>query len=263
VATSLAWLLSGEQGLRTGLLDLDVHFGTGALALDVDPGRGLTDAIDNPARIDGLFLERAMVRANERLAILSAEAPLNAPLPTDGAAFARLEEELRQAFEATVIDLPRTMLPAFPQLASAADAVIVVADLTLASARDGIRILSWLKSHAAQARAIVVANKVQAGSGEISRADFEASIENRIAFEIPYDPKGATQAAKLGQTFAETNRTGKPAQALRALAAALINREEPGSPAGPPAPGKRSLLGRLGDLQGLRPGKARKEGGQQ
>ena len=64
VATSLAWLLGEKARRTTALLDLDVHFGTGALALDLEPGRGLTDAIENPSRIDGLFIERAMVRAN-------------------------------------------------------------------------------------------------------------------------------------------------------------------------------------------------------
>src|SRR3546814_15253603 len=33
VATSLAWTISVQAGRPTGLLDLDVHFGTGALAL--------------------------------------------------------------------------------------------------------------------------------------------------------------------------------------------------------------------------------------
>ncbi|MCE3544368.1 hypothetical protein LXJ56_29760, partial [Escherichia coli] len=82
----------------TALLDLDVHFGTGALALDLEPGRGLTDAIENPSRIDGLFIERAMVKASEKLAVLSAEAPINQPLMTDGAAFYQLQEEMRAAF---------------------------------------------------------------------------------------------------------------------------------------------------------------------
>ena len=77
IATSLAWLLGEKAHRSTALLDLDVHFGTGALALDLEPGRGLTDAIENPSRIDGLFIERAMVRANERLSVLSAEAPIN------------------------------------------------------------------------------------------------------------------------------------------------------------------------------------------
>ena len=38
IATSLAWLMSNEKERLTALLDLDIHFGTGALALDVEPG---------------------------------------------------------------------------------------------------------------------------------------------------------------------------------------------------------------------------------
>ena len=49
-ATSLSWLLSAKANRLTALLDLDVHFGTGALAMDLEPGRGLTDAIENPSR---------------------------------------------------------------------------------------------------------------------------------------------------------------------------------------------------------------------
>src|SRR3546814_15761018 len=110
LATSLAWLFSTQYKSPTALLDLDVHFGTGALTMDLEPGRGLTDAIDNPSRIDGLFIERAMTRANDNLPLLSAEAPINSPLMTDGAAFVQLEEEFRQEFEMTVVDLPRNML---------------------------------------------------------------------------------------------------------------------------------------------------------
>ncbi|MEJ2458419.1 MAG: pilus assembly protein CpaE [Novosphingobium sp.] len=207
IATSLAWLFSADNKQSTALLDLDIHFGTGALCLDLEPGRGLTDAIENPSRIDGLFIERAMIRANENLAILSAEAPINSPLMTDGAAFIQLEEEFSQAFEMTVIDLPRNMLINFPQLVSNVNVVVLVAEMTLASARDTIRMLSWLKANAAQARVIVVANKIQPSLAEISKSDFEASIETAIQLSIPYDIKSASMAAKLGQTFVDANRS--------------------------------------------------------
>src|SRR3546814_19032066 len=70
LATSLAWLFSTQYKSPTALLDLDVHFGTGALTMDLEPGRGLTDALDNPSRINGLCNERALTRANDNLSPL-------------------------------------------------------------------------------------------------------------------------------------------------------------------------------------------------
>src|SRR6187455_3861701 len=204
LATSLAWLFSADHKKPTALLDLDVHFGTGALALDLEPGRGLTDAIENPSRIDGLFIERAMVRANERLSVLSAEAPIHQPLVTDGSAFFHLQEEMRNAFESTVMDLPRQMLIQHPHLVHDAHVAVVVAELTLAATRDTIRILAWLKSNAPQTKVIVATNRTPSGGGlEISKKDFEQSIERPVDIVIPQDGKLAAQAAKLGKPMAE------------------------------------------------------------
>ena len=223
LATSLAWLLASEHKQDTALLDLDIHFGTGALCLDLEPGRGLTDAIANPSRIDGLFIERAMIRAGDHLSILSAEAPISMPLLTDGAAFVQLEEEFRAAFDHTVIDLPRNILINFPHVLGDVNGVVLATEMTLAGARDAIRILSWLRTHAPQAQVQVVANRVIPGVTEIGKADFEASIERKIAFSIPFDAKAAAHAAKLGQTFAEANHATKAAAGLRDLAQALRN----------------------------------------
>ncbi len=243
LATSLAWLFSDSHNSPTALLDLDVHFGTGALALDLEPGRGLTDAIDNPSRIDGLFIERAMIRANDNLSILSAEAPINQPLMTDGSAFVQLEEEFRQAFEMTLIDMPRNMLINFPQLLADVNLVLLTCELTLASARDTIRILSWLKANAPHAHPMVVANKVQPSVAEISKADFEASIERKIDFVIPYDVKAASNAAKLGQVFVEANRSSKATAVIKQLAERIIGASEDDIGEAMMAEEKKSLLG--------------------
>lgn len=249
VATSLAWLFSDEQKLPTALLDLDVHFGTGALTLDLEPGRGLTDAIDNPSRIDGLFIERAMIRANDNLAVLSAEAPINSPLMTDGAAFVQLEEEFRQSFEITVIDMPRNMLINFPQLLADVNIITLVCEFTLASARDSIRILSWLKTYAPHAQTLILANKAQSGLAEISRADFEASIEHKVDFVLPFDAKAATNAAKLGQAFVEANKTSKVTSQLRNVVDRVLSSGDEAVEADEPK-SKKSLIGSL-DLKAL------------
>jgi pilus assembly protein CpaE len=251
IATSLAWLFSEKHARTTALLDLDVHFGTGALALDLEPGRGLTDAIENPSRIDGLFIERAMVRASERLAVLSAEAPIHSPVMSDGAAFYQLQEEMRGAFECTVIDLPRGMLVNHPHLITDVQVAVLVTELTLASARDAIRILSWFKSNAPQTQVIVVANKVQqAQLLEISRKDFEGSIERKIDVMIPFEPKIAAQAAKLGKPLAEAGKGVKPLGALAELSTRIIGITDSGEKDEKPAkgaPGARgaSLLDKL------------------
>jgi len=248
IATSLSWLFSEQHDSPTALLDLDVHFGTGALALDLEPGRGLTDAIDNPSRIDGLFIERAMIRANDNLSILSAEAPINQPLMTDGSAFVQLEEEFRQAFEMTVIDMPRNMLINFPQLLADVNLVLLVCELTLASARDTIRILSWLKANAPHAHPMIVANKVQPSVAEISKSDFEASIERRIDFSVPYDAKAAANAAKLGQVFVDANRSSKASAAIKQVAERVMGASEEDLDGA--SEEKKSLLGGF-DLKSL------------
>lgn len=254
VATSLGWLLGEHEGRSTALLDLDVHFGTAALAFDVEPGRGLTDAIENPSRIDGLFIERAMVKATAKLSVLSAEAPLNQPLVTDGSAFYQLQEELRGAFEMTVLDLPRHMLVQHPHLLHDCQSIVVVVELTLAAARDTIRLLSWLKANVPGAQVTVIANRVAPGGAEISRKEFEASIEHKIDITMPFDPKLIAQAAKLGKTVAEVGRTSKTAAPLIELARRIATVADSAEPqAARPRGDGKSLLGKLGEFRGLLP----------
>jgi len=259
MATSVAWMLSEKGKRTTALLDLDVHFGTGALALDLEPGRGLTDAIENPSRIDGLFIERAMVKSSETLSVLSAEAPINSPVVTDGSAFYQLQEEMRSAFECTVVDLPRGMLVQHPHLITDIQAAVIVTELTLAAARDTIRILSWLKSNAPQTQVYVVANRVQAsGQLEITRKDFEGSIERKIDVLVPYDAKLAAQSAKLGKPFAEAGKGSKTVAPMVELANTImaLGYEADATPGGAkkkPMGKGTSLIGKFADLKSFMP----------
>jgi len=167
---------------------------------------------------------------------------------TDGAAFVQLEEEFRQAFEMTVIDLPRNMLINFPHLLADVNLVLLTCELTLASARDTIRILSWLKTNAAHAHPMVVVNKFQSGVAEISKSDFEASIERKIDFAIPYDIKAASNAAKLGQVFTEANKNSKATGTIKQIAERIMGASEDDLTA--ITEEKKSLLGGF-DLKSL------------
>jgi pilus assembly protein CpaE len=188
-----------------------------------------------------------MVRANERLSVLSAEAPIHQPLVTDGSAFFQLQEEMRNAFESTVIDLPRHMLIQYPHLVHDAHVAVVVAELTLAGTRDTIRVLAWLKSNAPQTKVIVVANAVPSGGAlEISRKDFEQSIERAVDVVFPFDAKVAAQAAKLGKPMAEV-ASGKLSGPFNTLSGMVLNHasEEGAAAEGSAADKGKSLVDNL------------------
>jgi pilus assembly protein CpaE len=220
LTTSIAWIQANEGNRKTALLDLDIQFGTGALSFDLEPGRGLTDALENPNRIDSLFVERAMVKESENLSILSAEAPINLPMVADPSAFHHLQEELRNGFEAVVVDLPRHIAVQTPQLLNECNFVIVVTELNLASTRDTIRLLAFLKNAAHSAQIIVVGNRMPTvGNPEVSRKDFEASIERKVDYLLPLDGKVLSLAATQGKSLAQVSKGSKIGGVLREISA--------------------------------------------
>jgi pilus assembly protein CpaE len=172
---------------------------------------------------------------------------------------------MRAAFECTVVDLPRGMIVQYPHLAADLQVAVVVTELTLAAARDTIRILSWLKSNAPQCQVLTVACKAPGGGTlEISRKDFEGSIERRIDFVVPYDQKLAAQAAKLGKTLAEAGKGSKTVQPLAQLAERVVGASDAVAAAEDDADGAvkkkpkgGSLMARF-DLKAMMPKRAQK-----
>lgn len=210
LATNCAWILANEKKHKTALVDLDMHFGTGALTFDLEPGRGLTDALENPSRVDGLFIERAMIKESDNLSILGSEAPLNDPSYTDPAALNHLLIEMRNNFKYVILDLPRTIVADYPMLISETDEVILVSDLSLAATRDVVRFIAFCKAAAPQVKVRILINK-SAGPGmvEVTKKDFEATIEQSVDWEIPLDNKLMLQVAKSGKTLSQSAKHSK------------------------------------------------------
>ena len=65
-----------------------------------------------------------------------------------------------------------------------------------------------------------------AAQAEISRKDFEGSIERKIDVAVPYDQKLASQAAKLGKPFAEAGKNSKTVAPLTDLLARVAGAAE-------------------------------------
>jgi pilus assembly protein CpaE len=227
VAVSTAWLMANEFKLRTALIDLDLHFGNLALSLDLEPGRGLREALENPERTDSMLLASAMVTDGQRLPILATEESLEEQLSFDGAAVAPLLAALSQDYDCLVVDLPRSLDAMTRQVIALADATIVVTDLSLAALRDSVRLGDLAKVLEARTKPLLVANQVGADHrGEIGRAEFERGIGGALDHAVPFDVKAVVAAAHGGKALPEAASNSKAAVELRRLAARLAGRNE-------------------------------------
>ncbi len=239
IALNLAWLLSQERGRKVALVDLDLHFGSIALSLDLETGNGFRDVLQNPARIDPLFLERASLRVAERLIMLGTEEPLAATRHWDAGAFRPLLEELTKAHEIVLLDLPRAMALEHPELLIASDQVVMVADLSLPSLRDVLRLKTLTGEAAPKARTALWLNRPRpAGKNDVPPAEFAKTLGTPIGGELPYDPKAAMQAAGSGKPFVAVAKKAPAAHALRKMATVLAAPKKP-------AARRRGLLARL------------------
>lgn len=218
VAANVAWMLAHEQGLRVALVDLDLFFGSCGLTLDLESGRGFREALENPSRIDGLFIERAMVRADDKLFVLSAEEALDYAITFDPAAIELLIEHLRRDFQAVVVDLPRFAARTQTSMLIPPSSIVLVSEPSLAGMRDTQRLVKLFTNGAPKAEVSVVLNRVGANKGaELSRRDFEAGAETKAGYVVPFEPKIIAATAGTGKPLAKVANGAKTTKTLRAL----------------------------------------------
>lgn len=219
VATNLAWTLAHEHNMRVALVDLDLFFGTCGLALDLELGRGFREALENPARIDSLFIERAMVREGENLFVLSTEEALDGAFSFDPSALTSLIESLRRDFQYVIFDFPRFAVRRQAHVLTPPSAIVIVSDASLAGMRDTMRLSSLLKKTAANAEITVVMNRIGASrTGELGRSEFEKGAETKVDQIIPIDVKAFAVSVASGKPVVKVAGGAKSTAALRALA---------------------------------------------
>ncbi|HWD60480.1 MAG TPA: AAA family ATPase [Stellaceae bacterium] len=198
-AVSCAWIFAEERKERAALIDLDLHYGTVALKLDSDPGNGLCEALEQPSRIDSLFIERAMIKVSENLRILAAEAALAEPQVVDAGAIDVLLYELRRKFAWVIVDLPRYVTPVHRVVLSTASRAILLCERSLAGLRDTIRLQTLLREQAPQTRLFLVESGAHGDRATVGKGEFEKAVGKSFDATLSYDPKGAGAAANAGQ----------------------------------------------------------------
>ena len=198
VAVNLAAYLADIDRRRIALVDLDLHTGTVALHLNLKPGRGLREAIEAPERVDGLFLERAMQPASDRLDVLATEEPIVPPVAQNPRAVLDLLDCLRGQYHYVVVDVPHGLSETARAVLDHAALRIIVADGNLAGARDALRLRGAFEASGTARQTLTVHNR-RGAPGALSQADFGRALGSPADCAIECRPKPLVEAATLGE----------------------------------------------------------------
>lgn len=233
LAINCAWLAANEFKRRAVLLDLDLQHGTVALALDIEPTHGLREALENPSRIDSLFINSATVKIGERLSVMAAEEAPDQEVEYDAAAIDLLIDELARQSDCVIVDVPRGFAAVRARVLGHATSVLVTTDLSLAGLRDAIRAQGQINLLAPQARVLFVANHPGGRDGNVPRAEFERALGQKLDYVVPDDHKAAATAANGGKPIVAVAPGSKVAAPLRSIVAGFCE--------DPEAQGRKSL----------------------
>lgn len=164
IATHLAADLAAHcpNGRGVVIADLDLQFGSVAEYLGVRPRGTLADLLDSANRLDEELLRSVAADAGNGIAVLAAPETIMPLESIDTDDLLRVLKLLRQQYDYVVLDLPADWTNWTLSAALAADAIMLVVELSVASLRQAKRRLDLFRSVGVDDRAIqIVVNRVE------------------------------------------------------------------------------------------------------
>jgi pilus assembly protein CpaE len=222
-AVNLAWIFAEEKGMKTALVDLDLEFGTIALSLDLEPTRGLREALETPARIDNLFISSATAKLSDNLSIMATEENLAHGHSFSPNAVEVLFETLAHEHGCIVVDLPRALYSVRDQVLNEATHVILVTELSLPALRDSIRLLGIIEEAAPKTPITVVANRCKGGQQAMGQGEFQKALGRKVDLTITDESKLFNDAANTGKPVVNQSGRSKAAKSLRSIAGIIAS----------------------------------------
>jgi pilus assembly protein CpaE len=208
--------MADKLSRRTALVDMDIYAGNIALALDIEPTRGLREALDDPERVDETFLQNAMAKFGKSLHVLATEEAFDDTVRLTDDKVLMLADTIRANFDMAIMDLPRHFVMREPALFTRFDDIVVVTELTLQSLRDANRLTKLMATRNRQAKVHVIANQVSA-KPDVTVKEFEAGMEGKLRCVFLHDPKVMTKATLKGQPLATSDPKHKMVTDLHRL----------------------------------------------
>jgi pilus assembly protein CpaE len=141
LATNVAHVFAAVKRQETVIVDLDTQFGTLPHYLDVQPKRGLLEALSVARELDEVAIEAYLTRHSSGLRVLARSSEATGALPEAGVeGFAHMLDMLKARSQRLVFDVPRHLDALCAMVLERVDRIVIVMQQTVPSMRDATRL---------------------------------------------------------------------------------------------------------------------------
>lgn len=211
LAANSSWMLANKFFKRTLIVDCDFQFGDLNLFLDLKTENSYLDILESPDKIDDYFVETILQKHGPKLYYLGGLTDITRNIEHDPESFSIIIDSVRKQFNYIICDTPCHFDAISKNVISKTKFFVLVAELSMASAQNTMRILELLKQEARGKKIIVVINNVgKYVRGAVGKDEFEKVINLPISHMIPFDEYTPLGAANVGQPVASLSSSMNP-----------------------------------------------------
>ncbi len=243
VAVNLGCCLAQDEKNSVALVDLDLCLGDANVFLDAIPDYTLVDVAQNVSRLDFALLKRSLTKHSSGLFLLPRPMQLEDIALITPDDLQRVIGLMKATFTHLVFDLSKSYSPVDMVAFTAANDILLVAQLDLPCLRNVVRLMMSFTEMPGMAEKVkIIINRAGLETGQITLKKARDTIGRDIFWQLPNDYRTMVEVRNNGIPLVEHAPKTAIAQAILGLAAALSSQEKD-EPAAP-AEGK-SALGRI------------------
>jgi pilus assembly protein CpaE len=226
-AVTIAAMLGARLREEVLLVDFDLHYGSLMLALDLEAVDALREALDQPDRIDALFIQQVAQKKNEYLYAMGAEEAPTVGFQARPHAASDFLRSVHRRFRWIVADVPRGDPVIQRQVLEAATDLLLITDLSLPGVRDSVRLQQLVQEVAPTAQLrIATSGAIDTRRSAVKVDDVSRTLKRKVDCQIPPDSGAALAAVNFGKPLSEAAPNSSIVKALRPLVAGL---DQPGA----------------------------------
>ncbi len=233
VAVNMACMLAMQPENTVALIDLDLAVGDADVFLDAIPDHTLADISQNISRLDFTLLKRSLTKHSTGLYLLPRPVQLQDTELITPESVQKIIGLMRASFTHLVLDLSKGFGHVDLSAMTAADDVLMVAQLDLPCLRNVVRLLmSFEEIDNLRSKVQIVINRSGLDSGQISLRKAKETIGQEIFAQLPNDYRTMVEVRNNGVPLPKHAPKAPITVAMREMLDRLLgtrqSTEEPG-----------------------------------